>query len=64
MVGMTEENYVTALEGVRVVMEECTAMGAKDFLIGGDLNIELKLEGGSEDFEGPDSTDWYDLCGS
>ena len=25
----------------------------------GDLNIELRFEGGSEDFEGLDSIDWY-----
>ena len=31
-------------------------MGAKDFFIGGDLNIELKLEG-------LNSLDWYGLCG-
>ena len=42
-------------------MKEGKAMGAKDFFVGGDLNIELKLEGGREDFEGLDSADWYGL---
>ena len=65
VVGNGMEDYVTALEGVRVVMEEGKAMGAKDFFFtGGDHNIDRKLEGGSEDSEGPDSTDWYGLYGS
>ena len=38
-------------------------MGAKYYFIGGNINIELKLEGGSADFEGLDSTDWYDFYG-
>ena len=40
--GCDEEDYITELEVVRIIMEEEKAMGAKDFLIGGDLNIELK----------------------
>ena len=38
-------------------------MGVKDFFIGGDLNIELKFEGGSEDFVGLHSIDWYGFYG-
>ena len=49
--GYGEEDYVTALEVVRVIMEEGMAMGAKDFSICSDLNTELKFEGGSEDCE-------------
>ena len=43
------------LEVVRVIMEEGKAMSAKDFFFGGDLDIELKFEGESEDFQGLDS---------
>ena len=32
-------------------MEEEKRMGAKVFFIGGDLNIELQLEGGDENLE-------------
>ena len=49
--GYDEEDYITELEVGKTIMEEGRAMGALDFFIGGDLNIELKLEGGSEDFD-------------
>ena len=39
-----EENYVTVLEDIRAIIEEGRAMGAKNFFIGGDINIELKLD--------------------
>ena len=46
------------LEVVRIIVEEGKKMDAKEVLIGGDLDIELKLElkleGGSEDFVGLD----------
>ena len=48
--GYDEGNNVATLEDIRITMEEGGAMGAKDFFIGGDINIELKLEGGR---------DWY-----
>ena len=38
-------------------------MGAADFYIGGDFNIELKLETTSEDIWGLDSIDWYGIDG-
>ena len=38
-------------------------MGAKDVLIGGDLNVELKLEGGGKELQGLDSLDWHGLYG-
>ena len=45
MVVYDEEDYATAVEGVRAIMEVCRAMGAKDFFIGGDLNIKLQTRG-------------------
>ena len=47
--GYDEEEYITELEFVKIIMEEVKRMGVKDFLIGGDLNIELKLEPGEQD---------------
>ena len=39
-------------------MEEVKAMDVKDFFIGGELNMELKLEGGREGrFRGLESID-------
>ena len=48
--GYDEEDYIAAVELVKIIMAEGRKMGAKDFFIGGDLNIELKLEGGSEEW--------------
>ena len=45
----------------RCIVEEGRAIGAKDFFIGCDINTELKLQTGSQDFEGWDSIDWYSL---
>ena len=43
--GFDEEDDIVELEPVKIVMEEGQGMGAKFlFLIGGDFNIELKLE--------------------
>ena len=36
-------------------------LGAREFFIGGDLNIELKLEDGNEEFQGRDSLDCYEM---
>ena len=41
--GYDEEDYITEVEVVKIIMEE--EMGAKDCFIGGDINVELKLEG-------------------
>ena len=38
-------------------------LGAIDFFIGGDLNIELKLEPDHEDLQGLDGIDWYGMYG-
>ena len=38
-------------------------MGAIDFFIGGDINIELMLEPDHEDLQGLDGIDWYGLYG-
>ena len=50
--GYDEVDYVTTLEGIRVIMEEGRGMGAKDFFVGGDLHTELRgpeCRGGGED---------------
>ena len=55
---------VRELEVVKIVTEEGNKMGATDFLVGGDLNIELELEVGcGEELQVLDSHDWYALCG-
>ena len=61
--GYDEDHYIIELEVVRISMQEGKAMGTKDFFIGGDANIELKLEGGSKDFEVLNSIDRCCLCG-
>ena len=58
-----EENYIAELEIVKIIMEEGQKMGAKDFFIGGDLNIELELEGGNMECHGFDSLDWNGVHG-
>lgn len=59
--GYDEENYIAELEIVMIIIEEVKKMGAKDFFINGDLNIELKLESGNVEFLVDDSLDWYGL---
>ena len=61
--GCDEEDYIKTLEVVRDIMSEGKTMGAADFLIGGDLNIELKLETDHEDLLGLDGIDWYGIYG-
>ena len=56
--GFGEENYIAKLELVKVTMEEGKQMEAKDFFIGGALNIELRHVGGDEEYQGLDSLDW------
>ena len=51
-------------EAVRNVMDEGKKFGAVDFFIGGDIDIELKLEPGDENLEGLDGIDWYGINGS
>ena len=57
-----EEESIVELELVKIIITKGKKMGAKDFFIGGDLNIELKMESSWEDeFRGLDSLDWYGL---
>ena len=58
-----EEDYFATLEDVRDIMGEGKKQGAVDFFIGGDINIELKLEPGDEDLQGLDGIDWYGIYG-
>ena len=44
-------------------MNEGKEMGTVDF-VGGDLNMELELEGCCGDLVGIDSVDWYGSYGS
>ena len=53
--GYDEEDYFATLEAVG------KKLGAVDFFIGGDINIELKLEPGDEDLQGLNGIDWWDL---
>ena len=39
-----EVDYIETLESVRAILTEGKREGAVDFFIGGDLNIELKLD--------------------
>ena len=61
--GRDEEEHITTLEAVRDIMGEGKNMGAVDFFIGGDINIELKLEPDHEDLQGLDGIDWYGIYG-
>ena len=61
--GYDEEDHVTVLEVVSIIMEEEKAMRTKDFFIGGDLNIELKTRGGSGDLMVSTVFDLYGLYG-
>ena len=61
--GFDEEDYFATLEAVRDIMGEGKKLGAVDFFIGGDINIELKLEPGDEDLQGLDGIDWYGIYG-
>ena len=48
---------------MRKIRGEGKKLGAVDFFIGGDINIELKLEPGDEDLHGLDGIDWYGIYG-
>ena len=61
--GYDEEDYFATLEAVRNLVDEGKKLGAVDIFIGGDLNIELKLELGDEDLQGLDGIDWYGIYG-
>ena len=57
--GRDEEDYNEALEKVRVACIEGGKAGAVDFFLGGDLNIEFRLNKVDEDLHGLDSVDRY-----
>ena len=61
--GYDEEDYFATLEAVRDITGEGKKLGAVDFFIGGDINIELKLEPGDEDLQGLDGIDWCGIYG-
>ena len=61
--GRDEEDYIEALESVRATLTGEKRAGAADFFIGGDLNIELRLDNIDNEQQGLDSTDWYGMHG-
>ena len=54
-----EADYIEALESVRVTLTEGKREGAVDFFIGGDLNLELKLDIADGEHRCIDSIEWY-----
>ena len=56
-------DYIEALESVRATLTEEKRAGAVDFFIGGDLNIELKLDIADDEHQALDSIEWYGMCG-
>ena len=56
--GYDEEDYISELELVKIIMEEVRALGATYFLIGGDLKIERELETVGQGLNSRDSTAW------
>ena len=46
---------------VRATLIEGKRAGAVDFFIGGDLNIELKLDNVNDDFQVLESIEWYGM---
>ena len=61
--GYDEVDYIEALASVRAVLTEGKREGAVDFFIGGDLNIERKLDIADDEQRGLDSIEWYGMCG-
>ena len=56
-----EEDCIETLEAVRRIVNEGKKMGAEDFNIGGDINIELKMKTSGEDVQELDGVDWYGI---
>ena len=54
---------IEALESVRATLTERKRAGAVDFFIGGDLNIEQKLDIADDEHPGLDSIEWYGMYG-
>ena len=61
--GRDEVDYIEALEVVRATLVEGKRMGAVEFFIGGDLNIELKLCHADDGNGSSDSIEWYGTYG-
>ena len=57
--GRDEQDYIEALETVRVNLTEGKKAGAVDFFICGDLNIEFRLDNADDVLHGLDSIEWY-----
>ena len=47
--GRDAEDHIKALETVRATLTEGKKTGATDFIIGGDLNIEFRMDNANED---------------
>ena len=56
-----EVDYIEALEAVRAVLVEGRRMGAVDFFIGVDVNIDLSCV--ADGHRGPGSVEWYGMYG-
>ena len=61
--GRDEVDYIESLESVRATLIDGKRKGAVDFFIGGDLNIELKLDIADDEHRGLDSIEWYGMYG-
>ena len=61
--GRDEEDDTEALETVRNIMTESRTVGAVDFYIGGDINIERKLGNTGENLQWLDSIEWCGMYG-
>ena len=61
--GYDEADSIEALESVRAAVTEGKRKGAVDSFIGGDLNLELKLDIADDEHRGLDSIEWYGMYG-
>ena len=61
--GYDEVDNFGALESVRAALTEGKREGAVDFFVGGDLNIELKLDIADDEHRGLGSIEWYGMYG-
>ena len=62
--GYDKEKHIGELETAKIIMEQDERkMLAEDIFMGGDFNIELKLDGKCDDSQGLDSLDCYGLHG-
>ena len=58
-----DEDYIEALETLRAILTEGKKEGAVAFFIGGDLNIEFRLDSTDGDLQGSDSIEWNEMYG-